>query len=1016
MSNRKLAQAVHLALFASGAGLMGAAHAQQAPAAVIEEVVVTGTRIQNANLVASSPVTQIDGEDFKFSGTTRVEDLLNTYPQMAPSFDSFTVNPTTGFATADLRGLGSNRTLVLVNGRRLPPGGIRSEARDLNQIPAAMIQRVEVLTGGASVVYGSDAVAGVVNFILDDQFEGISLDVGYSGYQHNNGNSFMRGLQEEAGFEFPTGSGMDGDTYNIDLAIGSAFADGRGHAMAYVTYRENEELRQGARDYSSCALDATATVCGGSSTSPIPSFFVSNRRFVDAAGNPVNALMDPREEGDESAVTFVPRLDDEGDPLRFSQSYGFANIQPDGSWADGTAPLYNYAPINHYQRPDKRYTFGGSMRYDFSPQFQPYIETMFTNTSTSVQIAESGTFFVNALSLNCDSFELGSACMDLPGTGNDDIEVGPLGTLQQVGVDADGEPIFQEVFLDDSLPLTVQVGKRNNEGGPRIASIESESFRFVVGAEGEIAENWFYDVSLLYGRNTSNETNENDFLTARIGTALLNCEGNTADPSCYNVWEPGGVTPEAAALLGGIGARQGTTELTNILAYVTGTTDFRVPMANDAVSVVFGIEYREDKFSVRSDTNMAEGAFTGLGGPRPSIEGDFNAREFFIEVGVPLVQDQGLLQNLGLDLGYRRSHYNTSGGVNSFKVGGTADIGDNLRLRGGFNRAIRAANVNELFAQQQIALWSGDDPCAGDEPEFTVAQCQNTGLDSSLYGLVDASPAAQYNQFIGGNPDLDPESADTWTFGIIATPIDGLTVSVDYFDIDITDRIGTIGAETQLRFCGLTGDPFLCDNIRRSGGGDLWLGSDPETSGLIFNQNANFGDLNNRGLDFQVMYNWDMAGGLWSANFNGTYVLKAEQAPLPGVNDDATFDCAGRINTSCQTPEWRHTARVSYSRDKFTGSLRWRYIGEMDYKTTAGDLATTDERLVDNGNKLDAWNYFDLTAAYEFNENVNITAGVNNVFDKTPPIVGSTLAFNANSPQGYDQLGRFIHTRLSFQF
>jgi iron complex outermembrane receptor protein len=998
MSNRKLAHAVHLALFATGAGLAGVAQAQQS---VIEEVLVTGTRIQNANLVASSPITQINSEEFKFSGTTRVEDLLNTYPQMSPSFDSFTVNPTTGFATADLRGLGSNRTLVLVNGHRLQPGGIRSEARDLNQIPAAMIQRVEILTGGASVVYGSDAVAGVVNFILDDRFEGISLDVGYSGYQHNNGNSFMRGLQDQAGFEFPTGSGMDGDTYNIDLALGSAFADGRGHAMAYVTYRENEELRQESRDYSSCALNAAGTACGGSSTSPIPSFFVSGRRFVDGDGNPVNQLVD------DGTGNFVPRLDDDGNPIRLVQSVGFTHMQQDGTWTTGTAPLYNYAPINHYQRPDKRYTFGGSMRYEFSPQFQPYIETMFTNTSTSVQIAESGTFFVNALSLPCESFELNTFCDDLS-----------LSVMQQVGVDENGDPVNREVFLDRDVPLTVQVGKRNNEGGPRVANIESESFRFVVGAEGEITENWNYDVALLYGRNTSNETNENDFLTARIGTALLACDASTVnDPSCYNVWRPGGVTPDAAARLGGIGARQGTTELMNVTAYVSGLTDFRAPMANDPVSVVFGVEYREDKFEVRSDTNMAEGAFTGLGGPRPSISGDFNVREFFLEVGVPLVQDQGLLQNLGLDLGYRRSHYNTSGGVNTFKIGATADIGDMVRVRGGFNRAIRAANVGELFATQQIALWGGDDPCAGATPEFTVAQCQNTGLDPSQYGLVEPSPAAQYNQFIGGNADLNPEEADTWTFGIIAQPIDGLTVSIDYFDIEITDRIGTIGAETQLRFCGLTGDPFLCNNIRRNAQtGDLWLGSDPEASGLIVNTNANFGDVTSRGLDFQAIYNWEMLGGMWTANFNGSRALKTEIAPLPGVNPDATFDCAGRINTSCQQPKWRHTARVSYARDKFTGSLRWRYTGELSYKNTDDTLATTDQILVNNGNKLSSWNYFDLTAAYEITENINITAGVNNVFDKTPPIVGSTLSLNANSPGGYDQLGRFIHTRLSMQF
>jgi iron complex outermembrane recepter protein len=203
MANRRLAHAVRVALMTAGAasaGLYGGAIAAQEP---LEEIVVTGTRIRDANLISSSPVATVSSDEFKFSGTTRVEDLLNTFPQLAPSFDSFTVNPTTGFATADLRGLGSQRTLVLVNGHRLPPGGIRSEARDLNQIPAALVKRVEVLTGGASAVYGSDAMAGVVNFILDTDFEGVSFSAGASGYQHDNNNKYLQGLMDPAASTTP---------------------------------------------------------------------------------------------------------------------------------------------------------------------------------------------------------------------------------------------------------------------------------------------------------------------------------------------------------------------------------------------------------------------------------------------------------------------------------------------------------------------------------------------------------------------------------------------------------------------------------------------------------------------------------------------------------------------------------------------------------------------------------------------------------------------------------------------
>jgi iron complex outermembrane recepter protein len=1005
MPNRKLAHAVRLAMLASGATLCGVVAAQDA---ATEELVVTGTRIPDANFVATSPVATVTAEDFRLTGTTRVEDLLNRYPQMAPSFDAFTVNPTTGFPTANLRGLGTTRTLVLVNGQRLQPGGIRGEARDLNQVPAALVRRVEVLTGGASVVYGSDAMAGVVNFILDTEFEGLSVNVGASGYQHDNSSSYMQGLMDNAGFTYPSGSRGGGETYNMDLALGSRFDDGRGHAMAYLTWRENREMRQGTRDYSSCALDASGTVCGGSSTSPIPSFFVSGRRFVDGDGNPVMAWAE-----DEDGV-WAPTA------ARFTQSIGFTNIQSDGTWATGTAPLYNYAPINHYQRPDERWTFGGALNYDFSPYFQPFVETMFTNTETSVQIAESGTFFVNSLTLDCASPELGTLCTDLAMSTSNATATGEA-IEAVVGVDGDGEPIRETVFFDPTQALTVQVGKRNNEGGPRISDIESSSYRFVVGSRGEIMPNWSYEVSAMRGRTTTNEANRNDFLADRVGEALLACYDDagalTGDPSCYNVWIPGGVTVQAAEQLGGVGMRQGVMQITGVSGFVTGITDWALPTAQDTVSVVVGAEWRKDEYSVNTDTNMATGNFTGLGGPRLPISGDFSVAEFFVEAGVPVFQDDdGLVRNVGLDLGYRYSNYDTSGGVNTWKIGASAQILDMVRLRGGFNRAIRAANVNELFSDQQIALWSGADPCAGEDPEFTQAQCANTGVSASQYGLVPASPASQYNHHIGGNPDLDPEKADTWTIGLVATPILGLTVSLDYFDIFIEDRVGTIGASTVLRFCGLTGDPFLCDRVNRGATGDLWVGSDLATSGYVENLNANFGEFHHRGLDFQASYSWDWLDGTWRARMVGTYVLEDKVAPLPGVNPDATYDCAGRINISCQMPEWKHRAELQYNRGGIMTSLGWRHVGEMRYRETNGSLGTTDLLLVNNGNKLDAYNYFDLSGSWAFTDNMSITAGVANIFDKRPPLVGSTLSLNANSPGGYDQMGRFLFGTFNFSF
>lgn len=911
-------------------------------------VVVTGSRIRNANLVSASPVTQVNAEDFALSGTTRVEDLLNTLPQLAPSFDSFTVNPTTGFATADLRGLGTNRTLVLVNGLRLPPGGIRSQAADLNQIPAGMLQRVEVLTGGASAVYGSDAMAGVVNFILDRNFEGVSVTAGVSGYQHSNGNDYIQGLLDNRGFDYPSGnSGIDGRTYNMDIAMGGDFANGRGHASTYFTYRKNEELLQGARDYSSCALNAAGTVCGGSSTAPVPNFIYVD---YDGGGN---------------------YLDD-----------AFVHMLPNGSWAAGVGELYNYAPINHYQRPDERYTAGAFFNLEISPSFRPFMDIMFANTNTAVQIAQSGTFYVNTLTFDCTDALIGSLCAD--------------------------------IGLDPTGPVDLYVGKRNVEGGPRVSAIDSTSYRVALGSEGELGANWAYNVSFVTAANSSSEANKNDFISSILGDAMLAC----ADPAlvntsaCYNVFTPGGVTAEAAAAAGGTGIRTGRTELIQLGGYLTGDTGFTFPGADETISLVVGTEWRRSNYSVISDTNMQAGNFTGLGGPRPSIDGGYDVTELYFEAGVPL------FANVDLELGYRYSNYNTSGGVSSYKIGASWEPMDMIRFRGGYNRAIRAANVGELYSDQQISLWGGDDPCSGATPEFTAAQCLNTGVSAAQYGSVSASPASQYNQYSGGNPNLQPETADTWTFGFVVAPMDNLSVSVDYYLVEITDQIGTIGAGTVLRFCGLTGDPFLCDKVNRNGAtGDLWLGSSLATSGYVENLSDNFGDLTWSGIDIAADYSTPFVGGDLSLNFVGSIALEREIAPLPGVNETATYDCAGVINTSCQTPDWRHTVRATYSQNSWwQASLRWRYVGAMDYTDTDGTPGATDQLLVANGNQVDGVHFYDLTGTFEVRDNATFTIGVNNVLDTEPPIVGSTLSLNANSPGGYDQNGRFFHASLNLRY
>ena len=289
MANRNIERAVRVALLTAGAVSVGAYSsgvlAQAAPTGPtpdeVEQIIVTGSRIPQPNLEGTSPVTMVGQQEVKLEGTMQVESLINNLPMAFADQGGNISNGASGTATVNLRSLGSNRTLVLVNGRRLPAGSPRGPvAPDINQIPAALIERVEVLTGGASAVYGSDAVAGVVNFIMKDDFEGVQFDGNYSGYQHNNDDNFMRGIVSDAGYPKAPGSVWDGESYSLSITMGSNFADGKGNATVFFGYSHTDALLQSERDSSACALACSTTAesryCGGSGTSYPGSFRVGN--------------------------------------------------------------------------------------------------------------------------------------------------------------------------------------------------------------------------------------------------------------------------------------------------------------------------------------------------------------------------------------------------------------------------------------------------------------------------------------------------------------------------------------------------------------------------------------------------------------------------------------------------------------------------------------------------------------------------------------------------------------------
>jgi outer membrane receptor protein involved in Fe transport len=724
--------------------------------------------------------------------------------------------------------------------------------------------------------------------------------------------------------------------------MGSTFADGKGHATAYATWRQINELRQEARDYSSCALNNAGTACGGSATAPIPNTY------------------------------FAPIVPGTG--YDYDQEVLWS-LQNDGTFApfDGSN-VYNFAPVNHFMRPDTRYTMGAFVNYEVNDSFRPYMEVSYMHDRTVAQIAESGVFF-QYFEFNIDN---------------------------DIFSDAQRAQLL-DTFGAGTETVGAYIGKRNVEGGPRQNALEHSAYRMVFGAEGYLNSNWSYDVSFQYGSTSSSTAYINDFYVPYIGTALgANGFGACGDGCIpYDVFVPNGVTAEAADALGGVAIMNGITSQRILNGYVTGEFDASLPSSDLPMAAVFGFESREVDFERIADTIYQEGALAGQGGPTNSLAGGYNVKELFGELSLPIVEGVDGIDSMTVDLGVRFSDYSTSGNETTYKAALDYNVTADWKVRASYNRAVRAPNVAELFSASSLGLWQGEDGCAGATPDFTAAQCANTGVSASQYGNIDANPAGQYNGIFGGNLNLQPEVADTYTIGVVGNPTDNLNFTVDYWAIEIEDVIGTIGASTTLEQCALTGDASFCNNVVRAPSGSLWRGEE----GYIIATNQNVGQEEYSGVDINVNYTMeDVLGGTITARMNGSYYIEK-------YADSAGEDCAGRISVACfPQPDWRHSLTMTYTPDDiWTAQVKWRYFGGVDYD------GTTDKLL--EGRGIASQSYLDVVGTFEVNENTSVLLGINNILDKEPPLVGATVATNANTVAGfYDTLGRYIHASVTFRF
>ncbi|WP_250459624.1 TonB-dependent receptor domain-containing protein [Microbulbifer litoralis] len=976
------------------------AFAQQ-DATLVEEVIVTGSRIERANDVSVSPVTSVSAEDMKATGVVRVEDLINDLPQVAATQTAGQANGSTGTATVSLRGLGSQRTLVLIDGRRMPAGSplAGGSGADLNQIPGALVERVEVLTGGSSATYGSDAIAGVVNFIMMDDFEGVRFETQTSVYQHDNDNNAMQDLVSSNGFDVADGSVTDGETNDFSLIMGANLDNGRGNVTAYANYRKIDAVLQSDRDYSGCALAGGpgSFDCGGSSTVPWG-------RFTDFGLN----------EGDDTE--------------------GF-DYSVDGDGFTEFGRLYNYGPLNYFQRPDERWTMGAFGHYEINEHAEAYTQISYADDRTVAQIAPSGAFFVTD-DLYCGnpflSDEQFDAICGVYGLTENDY----LSDLVVTNTDPDTGEVTTN-------PGALYIGRRNVEGGPRQDDMRHTTFRGVFGVRGDIDENWSYDVYGQYSEVSLEQTYLNDMSVSRIKNALdvrvdervdtngdpVNSEtyGNPvcqsvldgSDPNCvpWNVFQEGGVTQEAIDYLVLPLYARGTTDQEIISGYVTGDlTDYgvKIPTADSGVAVVMGLESRRETLNYSPDSGFQNGEGAGQGGPTLGVDGKLSVKEAFAELSVPLVSGKPGMEYLGLEMAYRYSDYSTDEETNTYKVAADWQPTADLKVRASFQSAVRHANIRELYRAQAIGLFDMTyDPCGSrtnDDgevigPDYSEEQCARTGTTSASYGNEFDSPAGQYNYIGGGNPELSPEESETVSFGFVYSPsfVEGLTVSMDYFNIQVEEAIAGIQPETILRKCAETGDALFCDAISRGGNGNLWVGQ----AGIVATD-VNIGFFETEGVDINTNYGFDVgAYGSVDMNWIATYLTKWDQQEFVG---QPVEDCVGVWNSSCgePTPEFVSTVRTTWATPwnvDVTGT--WRHIGDVT------DLGT-------NGADFDAIDYFDLSASWAASDSVTIRSGINNILDKEPPLTadaGAGIYGNGNTFPGiYDALGRYAFLGASLDF
>lgn len=936
----------------------------------LETVTVTGSRIKRQDYEASSPVVTIGADVFSQAGTQQIEQVLNELPQLVPSVTTTSNNPSNGGqANVNLRGLGTFRTLVLLDGLRLTPSNATG-AVDLNTIPAGLIESVEILTGGSSSVYGSDAIAGVVNVRTKRNFEGVQFTV-------------KNGVTAE----------NDGRTQLFELLVGGNFNDDKGNAVFAVTFDDRDALLAGSRPFSSVQLGPNFRP-QGSTTTP-------EGRIAFAAANLPDQTAYDALFGPGVATTSAVGFNANGSVFAYTPVRNFTGDTSDPGFNPANFS-YNFAPVNYLQLPLERKQLAGFLRHDLGEKAELYGRVMYTSYEAPQQLAATPV-----------SSGVGTA---LPAS--NPLIPAQLRALMDSRGDTAGGLVFERRYV---------------EAGPRIQLNTWDTSQAQLGVRGDIdlmSKEWRWDISASYGEVKGLQIQDGNLSRSRLQSALNNPTA-LASRGCAS-FNPFGTL---SAACGAAIAIRTTNSLefsqSQVVAYATGDV-IDLPAGPLATSV--GFEYRRDTGTFRPDEFLRSGDVVGFNANQP-INGEINVREYFTELAVPLLRDLPAVDSLSLDLGYRYSSYNLAGSVDTYKAGLEWKPIDTIKVRGSYNKATRAPSIQELFQPVQEGFPSFQDPCWNGSAQRSGANAAQVNALCAAQGAPSNFPIgnAQVRALTGGNVNLDPESADTYTFGVTWQPVletHQLRASVDYFRYRIEQTIGTVGASSIVSRCfnDLNANPnysntnLWCSLFTRTAAG---AATDVQAT------NQNLGKRNVDGVDLQVdwvvplsAFGLPETAGKLSVNFLATQLLKWEfqedpVAPLVAVDGTITTNFAETY------PELKARLGLTYSVSDWKFGWDARFVDGMQVVNTDGRRTPTNTGVAPTAANFSqaptTGSYLNhrLTVGWQPKEWVDLLLGIDNVFDKEPVLFATNARAGVQSntdPSTYDVLGRrfFLDVRLKF--